>query len=292
MILNRIIGIIALLFSLIVFFIAGKTVTTIVSLLFITGLALVVVPNVYGNKILNAFKKSFKLKASFILVIIYDVLFWFVMIGGIFLWTMYLSISAKKLGLVNVQSWSQETFQQNLSYLSGFAYEAAIAVFILLMILTFAYGLLSMLAWGKVVNKKYSWLLLKKFVGLSFIYMIAFVFFVFLAGGTIKESVLPYALILITCVFAHLISLSNNFIAKHNIRITLKNTLIHGFKLHRFLIPYSFMFFVYFISLVILKLSVYLQSVYLIMFILIVSTLFIIAWFKYFISKVIEVEKW
>ncbi len=242
------------------------------------------------------FIQSFKdIKKPFLWVMLYD--FLFISLFGLCGFVVSTRISSRLKEVVSydfsklqMDPLNAVEAEQMLGLVKGFMIYYIIALLVLGIIFILLWSLFKSLAWSKVADKGFSLRYFNRFTLLSIIFwVVAFVFSVFIFVTIDTGYAVLYALLLGSVFFYLNTILSYTFVSKQRLGKSFGSIIDVGLrKIHHFILPYIFVMVVGIVLLIIIyfvgKIGVFALGIVVFSIFFIMFT----AWYKFYISKVIE----
>ncbi|MBL7055696.1 hypothetical protein ISS07_02165 [Candidatus Woesearchaeota archaeon] len=234
----------------------------------------------------SLFLDSFKdIDKKFPLVILYDFLFYFVLVQAGNLMLLFLQKKASSINLTNdFLALDPAQATSMLSSLKGFLFFVVLAMVLFVLFNTINASLFKGLVWSTSSKKSYNKETFKNFLKINIVWIPSWVILVFLWNVIMTQQAATIAGVITLLLALHLTGIINVSILRKS-KTPLKDAFSLGIKkLHFFLIPYlvvSIFFFIFFKlhSLIAASLHLYFNILILLVF---------LAWTRYFIVRIVD----
>ncbi|MBI4151132.1 hypothetical protein HY492_03330 [Candidatus Woesearchaeota archaeon] len=187
------------------------------------------------KKIWRAYKDSYRFKLSFVFVYLYEVLFFLVVMGILYLFVDSLYRIALTFQQLTVAPASPEL----AAGMQAFLTQSVISTIGFFLLLCLAYTIIQSLAWAQVVGKKLSITFVLKFLGAHVLWGVpwAVLYWFFIVGLTPKFAL--YGIVILSILFVYLTFLFQHaFVRGKGIKESMAAAFSTGFgKLHLLALP-------------------------------------------------------
>lgn len=250
-------------------------------------------PKEYTNKQFDLFIQSLKLNKNYLLVVLFDTLFFFTVFvcgyGISYVLSSKTAIVAQAIELYKNAN-SPDSLDKMSSLLNLFWFYFASALFIFSLISLAGYSVFKSLGWSVILNKSFTKNLFKKFLIGNTFWWLVWIFPAFIFIFALKPEFTAYVYLIMFFLYFHTTTIVHFFLTKTlEIKSSIANAFSFGFgSIHHFIIPYSFAFIIYFILLQPFSYVTFMySSVKQISIASFVFVIFYMAWFKIYLAGVI-----
>ncbi len=187
----------------------------------------------YFKKIWHAFKESFKFKLSFVFVVLYEVLFFLIVMGFI-----YLFIDVLYRIALSMQNFSALQAEELSVVMQSFLTKSIVTTVGFFLLICAAYAIIQSLAWAQVVDKKLSVKFVARFFGAQLLWALpwALLYWFFIVGLT--QSFAIYGIVILSLIFVYLTFLFQHSLMHKGIKESMGAAFSVGFgKMHLLFLP-------------------------------------------------------
>ncbi len=273
---NIIIGIICLIAGIILSVIRLEFASVTLAL---AGLAILIKGSDKHFSALRAFRPK-----TFGFVVIFDAVFWLITVGAAWLMGQYLNTRTAGIQQELESLAAAGALEQALS---GFYIVLVVLFVIYLLIELIAYTVFRGFIWLSILNKKPKKFFLR-FLGLNAVWWLIWLLpSIFILGG-LKQEFTAIAAPILLVLYLHLTTIVHYvYVSKRSIKKAISAAFTVGFgRIHRFIVPYAFLFLGYFI---LLNLYLFVPRQGLQSYIATMSFVIIyLAWFRLFMAETLK----
>lgn len=263
--------------------------------IFITLIAGIIffAPKDYTNKQFDLFIHSLKLNKNYLLVVLFDTLFFFTVFisayGISYALSSKTAIVAQALELYKTAS-DPSSLDKMASLLNLFWFYFASAIIVFAAVSLAGYSLFKSLGWSVILRKKFTRHLFLKFLAGNTLWWLVWLLPALIFIFALKPELTAYVYLIMFFLYFHTTTIVHFFIAKTlEIKPSIANAFSVGFgSIHHFIIPYAFAFIIYFILLQPFSYATFMYpSIKQVSVASFVFVIFYMAWFKIYLAGVI-----
>jgi len=277
---NRIIGLICLITGVILSMVSLGATSVILAF---AGLAIFI----GGSDKHFVALRAFKLK-KFGYIVLFDAVFWLVTVGAAWLMGRVLNARAEALKLqIDPTSIAANAAAQS-SLMKNFFVLMVVLVIVYIVVELIAYTFFRGLIWLTILNKKPPKKFFVRFFGANTVWwLIWFLPALFILGG-LKQEFTMIAFPILFVLYLHLTTLFHyTYVVTKSFKKAIKTAFSTGFgSIHKFIVPYSFVFLMYF---VLLHLYLFLPQEGIESFIAtLIFVILYLAWYRLYIAEILK----
>lgn len=260
----------------------------------IVALIILFAPKEYSIKQFGFFLESLKLNRNYLLVVLFDTLFYFILFVSGYLISSILSSKTAFIQQhlkINPETITSPIALEGIqSSIRIFFVYFIIAIVSFVLISLVSYALFKSLGWSIILNKKFNKDLFKKFLEGNALWWLIWLLPAFIFIFALRPDFIGYVYIIIFLLYFHTTTIVHFSITKTmEIKSSIAKAFTIGFgNIHYFLVPYAFAFIIYFIIFQIFSYAQFLISSKMTLALSFAFVLFYLAWFKSYLAKVVE----